>query len=229
MPVKFSQTLFPEPIPETGTLSRLWNRLVPGPKSDLARVRGEKQLLSDEEVALWKRASEHVNSIDSELSSAASTVSSHNIEKIVGNLFPDKNLGSRITVTDQELTPPTNWRYIIWKETPKIIISTVPIDPLYWGMNDIHRLAVIKHRLRTACLCNVGTLIGLQRCNNESCFLYRNVDSVTRLDGMVKLGPEHGINSLEGKGFDVFNDTPSETQQVVMNPPPKRWFYERTV
>ncbi len=132
--------------------------------------------------------------------------------------------GVRVIITDQELIPPRDLHYVIWDRG---VISIVPTDPRYWQMEDPNRIAIIKHRVRTACLSVVGRYVGLRRCHNEHCFLFNQVDSVLRLDAMVELGPEHGIEALAGRGFDVRSSRPSAVQPVVESPTPDEgwWFY----
>jgi hypothetical protein len=150
------------------------------------------------------------------------TVDAWKVSRLVDELLKRES-EAKVIVIDEELTPPRDWRYIIWLNR---VISTVPIDPRHWGVNDPFRIAIIKHRVRTACLSIVGNLIGLGRCGNENCFLYRNVDSVMRLDEMVKLGPEHRIGELEERGFNVLSDDPRAIQPVVLNPMPRGGRYE---
>jgi hypothetical protein len=126
-----------------------------------------------------------------------------------------RNGTMQVVVTDLVLVPPPNWRYIIWS---KDVISIPPVDPKYWHMQESNRKTIIKHRVRTACLSVVGQLMGLQRCNNERCFLFRDVDSVTRLDDMVVLGPEHDIKALSQRGFEIFSIKPEEVQDIQDSP-----------
>lgn len=107
-------------------------------------------------------------------------------------------------VTDQEITPPPQWRYVIWGgDATATVISTAPIDPRYWGIqtNSQARLQTIKQRVRAACCCVAGAHLDLERCENPQCFMYSSVDSVTNLDEMICIGREHGIPELTGMGF----------------------------
>ena len=122
---------------------------------------------------------------------------------------------TQVVVTDLVLVPPPEWRYVIWDGN---VISIAPTDPEFWNMKDSNRNAIIKHRVRTACLSVVGQLIGLRRCDNERCFLFGNVDSVTRLDNMVVLGPEHNIEALSQRGFEIFAEEPGKVQPITDNP-----------
>jgi hypothetical protein len=126
-----------------------------------------------------------------------------------------RDVKMQVVVTDLVLVPPQGWRYIIWSRD---VISIAPTDPKFWNMKESNRKSIIKHRVRTACLSAVGQLMGLQRCDNERCFLYKNVDSVTRLDDMVVLGPEHNIGALSQKGFEIFTIIPGEVQDIKDNP-----------
>jgi hypothetical protein len=121
----------------------------------------------------------------------------------------------QVVVTDLVLVPPEGWRYIIWSRD---VISIAPTDPKFWNMKEANRKSILKHRVRTACLSVTGQLIGLKRCDNERCFLCKNVDSVTRLDDMVVLGPEHNIGALSQKGFEIFAIIPGKVQDIKDNP-----------
>lgn len=115
-------------------------------------------------------------------------------------------------VTDLEITPPPEWRYIIWDgDERNAVISVAPTDPKYWRQPDPSRFATIKHRVRTACLSITGAHLGLERCDNCSCFLYSDVGSVVTLDSMTELGSEHRLPRLSGFGFDA---TPRDVATV---------------
>jgi predicted Zn-dependent protease len=127
-----------------------------------------------------------------------------------------------IVVTDVMLTPPPEWRYIIWDgDKNGMVISIPPTDPKFWRINDPNRIAIIKHRVRTAFLSAVGEVIGLESCLNERCFLFDDVESVTCLDSMVLLGPEHNIEALKRRGFKVLPNDPVKVQPVMENPEPE--------
>jgi hypothetical protein len=145
-------------------------------------------------------------------------------------------------VTDKLITPPEDWRYIIWdswSETESTaptgtyltdsdsfsppphsaVISTVPLDPTYWNIVDDNRVATIKDRARTAAMSVCGTFLGLHRCRNRRCFLYRSVDSVQDLDFMDRIGPEHSeVEKLNGRGFQASVANPSVVQEVIFRP-----------
>ncbi len=118
--------------------------------------------------------------------------------------------GLTLLVTDLELTPPNDWRYIIWDGMPLgTVASIAPLDPVYWGepfADERERARTVKHRTRAACMSIVGSLVGLERCQNEECFLYFNVDSVTRLDDWRYIGAEHGVAELSRRGFRQSED-----------------------
>jgi len=124
----------------------------------------------------------------------------------------------QVVVTDLVLNPPRDWRYVIWDRN---VISIAPTDPKYWNLKESNRNDLVKHRVRTACLSIVGELIGLERCDNERCFLFKNVDSVTRLDDMVVLGPEHNIEALTNRGFEILATNPADEQDIKENPKTK--------
>ena len=130
----------------------------------------------------------------------ASTYDAGQLGEFVDRALPPE--GKKLIVTDQELVPPPDWRYIIWDEcTNGEVVSTVPTDPEYWGNRNAPREVTIKQRVRSACMNVVGGFLGLSRCQNERCFMFENVDSVMRLDNMVLLGEEHGIAGLSNKGY----------------------------
>jgi hypothetical protein len=114
---------------------------------------------------------------------------------------PDRR--SVFVLTEREIAPPEDWAYIMWWETPTgMVTSTAALDPDYWGIQESDRLKVIKHRARAACMAATGIMLGLERCNNPSCYLFVEVDSVTRLDLMVAIGPEHEeITGREAVGY----------------------------
>ena len=118
-----------------------------------------------------------------------------------------------LIVTDQEITPPPDWRYVIWdRVTGGYVVSVAPTDPQYWSEPTSHRVAAIKHRVRTACLSIVGPLLGLPRCHNSSCFLFADVTSTDCLDFMVSLGDEHNLPALTGLGFSPRPRDPAAVQ-----------------
>lgn len=143
------------------------------------------------------------------------------IEIVRTILSAERKIYLPVIITDQTLIPPKNWRYIIWDAlTDGVVLSTVPLDPEYWRLNDRNRIATIKHRVRTGCLQIIGGLIGLDSCNNKRCFLFDQVDSVTRLDYMVELGPEHRIEAISERGFGSHARDPSIVQSIEENPEP---------
>lgn len=127
--------------------------------------------------------------------------------------------GTSVIVTDVEIRPPPDWRYMIWDSFPSgAVVSFAPLDPMYWyatGTDESERVATIKTRARAACLTVVGSLLGVGRCANELCFMLANVDSVLRLDEMVYLGGEHGIPELEGRSFAGDSGHPAQPEGVM--------------
>lgn len=143
------------------------------------------------------------------------------VHQVLGEVVREL-LGSEkplLVVTDQEIVPPTGFRYIIWDVFLNgAVVSLAPLDPDYWGTwDDAHpdRLRAVKWRARAACLSIVGSLLGLSRCKNEHCYLFANVDSVTRLDFMDCLGQEHGVNALANRGFPDRKADPTEVAVSV--------------
>jgi hypothetical protein len=111
-----------------------------------------------------------------------------------------------VVVTDQEIVPPRDWRYVISDgDDEASVVSIAPTDPRYWGEEDPDRLKTIKYRAQAACCGVVGEYLGLKGCTNSWCFLYRPVDSVVQLDEMLYFGPEHGPR-LDAVGFISASD-----------------------
>jgi hypothetical protein len=141
-----------------------------------------------------------------------------NVRKLLRRDAADQWL---IVVTDQKITPPPDWRYIIWDDswdggTVKggAVVSIPPTDPHYWNERDYgQRIPIIKKRIRAACCCVTGMTLGIERCYNPGCFMYVNVESMTVLDEMVCIGPEHGFDNLSNVGFLETSD-PSVPAQV---------------
>ncbi len=120
-----------------------------------------------------------------------------------------------IVVTDRELVPPTDWRYVLWDGFPGgAVISVAPMDPRYWGAamsaSAVARRSAIKQGARAATMSVVGSKIGLSRCENSNCFMFAVVDSVARLSQMRYLGPEHSVAGLERSVFPEIELNPDE-------------------
>jgi predicted Zn-dependent protease len=122
-----------------------------------------------------------------------------------------------LLVTDRELTPPRGWRYILWQRTESAwVVSTAPMDPDYWGIEDPQRVRKIKQRARAACMIAVGLALGLERCENPQCFMFERVDSVTRLDVMRGIGDEHKeFPAVESVGFSPVDVTDPREEQPL--------------
>lgn len=113
--------------------------------------------------------------------------------------------GTLQVVTDQEITPPPDMRYILWQGANDWgVVSIAPMDPEYWGLLDEEPTAQIKRRARAAAISQVGSMLDLERCGNPRCFMYGNVDSVLRLDRMRLIGDEHP--DFPGAGRVGFGD-----------------------
>jgi hypothetical protein len=148
-------------------------------------------------------------------------------DKVLREHFADSMAASPLMiVTDTIITPPEDWRYMIWDSWPSAkphdaVISTVHLDPAYWDIFDAHRVATIKNRTRTAAMSVCGEFLGLHLCLNRRCFLYDNVESVTDLDHMNRLGHEHDseLGGLSGGHFQGSAPDPNIVQQVVLNSP----------
>ena len=147
------------------------------------------------------------------------TFDSTEIGSLVRQALPNVR-GKAVVVTDLELTPPKEWRYVVFDDDGSggAVISLAPIDPLYWSVKDPRRLATIKQRVRASAMCVTAELLGLSRCRIPRCFCFQNIDSVTRLDAMVMLGEEHGIKALARHGFEPYHEEPEQVQPIVMEP-----------
>jgi hypothetical protein len=141
------------------------------------------------------------------------------VRELASNLKSDE---IPIVVTDLMLTPPPALNYVIWDgDENGLVISIPPTDPGYWRIIDPDRIASIKHRVRTAFLACVGELIGLKECDNERCFLFKEVGSASSLDWMVLLGPEHNIEALTQRGFENLSSDPIKVQPIIENAEPE--------
>jgi hypothetical protein len=150
----------------------------------------------------------------------ARTYDQEQLADAVRQVLGPQSLGASLLIlTDREITPPLDWRYIIWSAcSGGTVVSAAPTDPHYWGESR-SRVATIKHRVRSACLCVVGEWLGLSRCGNERCFLFGDVDCVARLDSMVYLGEEHGLPSLAHRGYSAQPEDPYAVQPIEYEPP----------
>lgn len=122
-----------------------------------------------------------------------------------------------VVITDQHITPPKEWRYVLWDQfLGGAVLSIAPMDPQYWGIAGPprERVSTIKWRARAALLTITGELFGIGRCSNPHCYMFANVDSVSRLDAMRLMGPEHPGLPLIGRGFPASAD-PSEVEEPV--------------
>ncbi|MBV8309496.1 MAG: hypothetical protein JO344_03760 [Planctomycetaceae bacterium] len=137
------------------------------------------------------------------------------LDLALGLIGDPKREDQVVLVTDKEITPPSQWRYIIWSGCKGgTVVSVAPTDPVYWSQTDPNRILTIKHRVRVACCSTVGEKLGLQRCDNPNCFLYKHVDSVSTLDHMLYIGEEHELKELDRRGFAKVDD-PTQVQPVM--------------
>jgi hypothetical protein len=126
-----------------------------------------------------------------------------NIAKVARAQLPqDSDVGLRIIVTDQEITPPEGFTYIIWDRIVsdqgiEAVVSTVPMYPSYWGAIDPDPLSVVRSRLVSVCCLLIGEeALGLRRCDTPTCFLYEKVPTVSTLDAMTRFCDKHGNAEL---------------------------------
>lgn len=119
-----------------------------------------------------------------------------------------------LILTDLELSPPAGARYRLWDSSPTGWVGSVaPMDPAYWGSYDPQRVIAVKRRARAAVGAMVGSILGLERCDNHQCFMFERVDSVLRLDHMRALGKEHDqVDRDEALGYP---DTSADPEQVL--------------
>jgi hypothetical protein len=141
---------------------------------------------------------------DSVRSSSTLLIDHQSLAKAVRQMFSRQE--RLIIVTDEELKPPAGWRYVISEDVTTGrhdgVASFAPLDPLYWGDADPRRLQTMKRRIRGTLMGMVGERLGFEPCDNSKCFLFADVDSVTVLDGMSTIGPEHpGAGPLTDKVF----------------------------
>ena len=131
--------------------------------------------------------------------------------------------GHTVVITDRPIQPPHDLRYLIWDPVPGgVAVSMATLDPRYWSESvDLHeRRRAVKRRLRAALCSVVGTLVGLVRCDNPWCFLYADVERVTRLDDFLFIGEEHRVQSLARRGFgDEVSEGGLEAVVDVAPPP----------
>jgi predicted Zn-dependent protease len=206
-------------VPTIGRTEDLPHRLA-GALPGVQVVRASERLSQDEIVSSVAPSRELANS-------ARRTYDRQKLASVIRKLIDPKKSDSHLMiVTDRIITPPPKYRYIIWEQDLNAnasVISVAPLDPQYWRDNTPDRVMMIKRRMRNVALSLTGRLIGLENCENESCFLYDNVDSVTALDEMRELGKEHGdVRSLNGMGFNDNIEDPTTLQPVVHHPATRR-------
>lgn len=130
-----------------------------------------------------------------------------------------------VLVTDLELTPPPEWRYILWdwcQDDTTAVVSLAPMDPLYWGERGRTWVATVKQRARSACCSAVGEHLSLDDCDNPWCYLRLPIESVLDLDEMHCIGPEHDLSDLTGLGFTPRVNDPGSVQLLARFEPPAR-------
>jgi hypothetical protein len=148
---------------------------------------------------------------------------------ILGPSFQEllKIPGKLVIITDCELVPPPHWRYIIWDDfRGGYVVSTAPTSPSYWGETDPNEVAIIKRRVRAATVSAAGTALGLRRCDNGECFLYRDITDVLLLDDLAFIGTEHRRPSLAGFGFEDSDRGPQPDKQMTSPSRVRDDFYE---
>ena len=126
------------------------------------------------------------------------TVDPDKLMAIVKRQLPTPILDDRgrlLIVTDQEITPPPQWRYKLWagdEQQHAVVVSLAPMNPRSWSSErDDRDLTVLKHRIRAGCIRKLAMWCGLQQCDHENCYLFRHVESAESLDYFTHLGSEH--------------------------------------
>jgi predicted Zn-dependent protease len=187
--------------------SRVWNWLFGGDAPEENASASRTEIVQHTLEGEWQEAR----------GKYARTYDARRIAGTMRRLLPKEGSGTAmVIVTDQELAPPPDWRYVIMDGDidQGIVISTLPTDPRYWQISDPDRVALVKHRIRACCLQIVGRILGLEYCDNERCFLFHPVDSVRNLDHMVELGCEHKIEALAQRGYRIRVNNPSVVQSI---------------
>jgi hypothetical protein len=120
------------------------------------------------------------------------------VKRQLAPFSPDDRL---LIVTDQEITPPEQWRYRLWAvndHEQATVVSLNPMNPQSWSSErSTADLPVLKHRIRSACIRKLAKWCGLQDCDQDNCYLFRHIESAESLDFLTVLGAEHGIESPE--------------------------------
>jgi predicted Zn-dependent protease len=141
-----------------------------------------------------------------------------------------------LVLTDQELTPPSGWQYIIWhRDDNDAVVTTAPLDPRSWSSvkaltkeEEQFPMAFLKQRIRSACLGVIGELAGLNRCDDDECVMYGHIDFVDVLDGMCYLRQHHRDDSprsgtVVNRGFEFKYSQPvSAVESVKLYSTPRK-------
>jgi hypothetical protein len=189
----------------------VFHRLIVAPQlpDDLSREVGSDEFIPlSESDAVGIKEQAHVSYSGTHKQDVVSTYAR--------GVVPSTRADDLIVITDYEIIPPTDWRYLIWDRTPEgWVISLAPLDPAYWGIGDPDRVATLKRRARAALMGVTGIALGFDRCDNEKCYLFANVDSVNRLDLMIYVGEEHEQRPIdEAVGYSTVIDDPTVAQTL---------------
>lgn len=155
------------------------------------------------------------------------TYNGERLAQILRRQQADEDIEADFTlmITDRELAD-SSLRYVLWwydeKEDLAAVVSTVAMDPAYWRTHDDHRAATVKQRVRAACLWNVLRFLGVEVCDNETCYLFGEIGAFTDLDRMTHLGPEHQeAAEWVGQGFEPTDRRPYEVQSLLTGRAPE--------
>ena len=138
--------------------------------------------------------------------------------RVLGTLVQEyvQPAGWTLVATDIELQG-ADGGYLIWDGFPQgSVVSMAALDPRYWREpveSEAQRLRAIKVRARSACISVIGSLLGLQRCTNRSCFMCVDVDTLPEIDEMRIIGDEHACPELGNRAFRP-NDDPLAIESI---------------
>ena len=132
--------------------------------------------------------------------------------RVLGTLVQEyvQPAGWTLVATDIELQG-ADGGYLIWDGFPQgLVVSMAALDPRYWREpvdSEAQRTRAIKIRARSACISVIGSLLGLQRCTNRSCYLCVDVDTLPEIDEMRIIGDEHACPELGNRVFRPDDDS----------------------
>jgi hypothetical protein len=153
--------------------------------------------------------------------------------RMIRQMLPvDRRSDRLVIIADEKLTPLPRLAHSLWRLTTdalgqgNTVLSLLPLDPYDWSHASsapgsqmaTSRRAIIKRRLRAACLSTIGGDMGLKACGWNDCFMYKVPASVGQLDRMTKLGTEHAAQLAIESSVEAFfseSDDPSRIEEIV--------------